>query len=100
MLALSPVAFINIHEHIKKKSICKIKTCKEINGRTIVLLYRHTQIIEMSTQIIVIYKYNGVRRTKWVEFGRGYFFILLYTKNFVYRRRSISKNFNRKYFLY
>lgn len=89
----------------KKKSICKIKTCKEINGRTVVLLYRHTQVIEMSTQIIVIYKYNGVRRTKWVEFKKEFlvgviFFILLYTKNFVYRRRSIFKNFNRKYFLY
>lgn len=72
----------------KKKSICKIKTCKEINGRTVVLLYRHTQIIEMSTQIIVIYKYNGVRRTKWVEFKKeflvGVIFLFYFIRKTLY----------------
>lgn len=81
----------SFHQHswtyLKKKSICKIKTCKEINGCTVVLLYQHTQIAEMSIPIIEIYKCNGVWRTKRVEFGRGHF-ILLYTKSSVYRYRS------------
>lgn len=84
----------SFHQHswtyLKKKSICKIKTCKEINGCTVVLLYQHTQIAEMSIPIIEIYKCNGVWRTKRVEFGRGHF-VLLYTKSSVYRYMSILK---------
>lgn len=82
----------SFHQHswtyLKKKSICKIKTCKEINGRTVVLFYQHTQIIEISTQIIVIYKYNGVRRTKWVEFKKeflvGVIFLFYFIRKTLY----------------
>lgn len=40
MFVLFLVVFINIYEYIlKKKLICKIKICKEINGCIVVLLY-------------------------------------------------------------